>query len=395
MNRREFLERTKSENLAAARRIADTAEAAGRDFTQAERDSVTRHVDQAKAADSEIKGLAGDSVLVDELNALGRRSGRRDVPRGDGTWAKAMDTYLGRIGAKALVPAGGISVPSISGGIIASEDRPRSILELIPFTPLSGTDQFAYWRETLRTHNAAPVARGAKKPTSIYTVEKVEDRVRVIAHISESIDRVDLSDTELLRAYLEGALREGVMMGLEDQVINGDGTGEEFDGVLVVSGSQAQAWDTDLLVTARKAVTKLENLKIDLSGAAWAIDPADWERYELLSSANHFLLSDPGTGGEHLPVDRARRQLWGYPVVPTTVVPGGTAILGDWRGSIEIKEREDVQITWSEGMYDPDRFGVGDGGTAFEANQVNFRAEGRWGLAVLRPPAFVEVDLTA
>jgi hypothetical protein len=42
--------------------------------------------------------------------------------------------------------------------------------------------------------------------------------------------------------------------------------------------------------------------------------------------------------------------------------------------------RQEAVLDWSEGVYDPDKFGTGNGGTGFEANQVVWRAELR-GLA--------------
>ena len=73
-------------------------------------------------------------------------------------------------------------------------------------------------------------------------------------------------DVELLQTYLKGALRDGVE--LEDQVLNGDGsTTGVLDGVRNTSGVQSQAFDTDRLVTARKAVTTLERENLDRRGS--------------------------------------------------------------------------------------------------------------------------------
>lgn len=265
---------------------------------------------------------------------------------------------------------------------------------MIPFIPLEGTDQFSFLRETVRTHAASTVAAGQRKPTSTYSLERVDDTAKTIAHLSEPINRKDLADVALLADYLEGALRDGVLLELEDQVLNGAGSTagvlDDMTGILETDGIQGQAFDTDRLVTARKAVTTIEEqAAVDPSGVAWVMRPSEWEAYELLTSTSHFLLSDAGNQGAALPIDRARRQLWGYPVVTSAIAPAGTSVLGDWRGSVEIREREDVTIDWSEAV--PDEAGV----TGFERNQVVFRAEGRWGLAVKRPAAVVEVDLEA
>lgn len=386
-------ERAKSDAIAAARGIAAKANDGGRNLTPDERGDIERLVATAKSAQDAIAGFNGDRAMLDDLSSLFSGpggGGRKATPRGDGTWAKAMGAFLGRVGMKSLVPSGTITVPRLSSGITASQDRPRSVLNLIPFIGLEGTDSFAFLRETVRTHAASTVAAGKVKPTSTYSVEKVEDRVRTIAHLSEPINRATIADVELLSAYLEGALRDGVMLELEDQVLNGDGatTGvlDDLVGILNTEGIQAQPFVTDRLVTARKAVTVLEDENLDPAGFAWAMSPSEWEAFELLTSESHFLLSDPGTAGSSLPIDRARRMLWGYKVVTSGAMGAGEALLGDFAGSVAIREREDVRIDWSEAV-------TIDGATAFERNQVVFRAEGRWGLAVMRPSAFVEVDL--
>ena len=70
------------------------------------------------------------------------------------------------------------------------------------------------------------------------------------------------------------------------------------------------------------------------------------------------------------------------PKIGSSVVPAGTAYLGDWnQARLYVREG---------GRLDADVSGV-----LFEKNQVKLRYEGRFGFAVLRPYAFVEIDLTA
>ena len=54
----------------------------------------------------------------------------------------------------------------------------------------------------------------------------------------------------------------------------------------------------------------------------------------------------------------------------STTVPVGTGYVGDFAGSTELRIREDARVDWSEDMYSPDRFGAGQGGNLFEANQI-------------------------
>lgn len=397
MKSRSALLAEKDSHLKAARALATKVEGEGRNFTPAERREVSDHMEAARALNVEI----GDVSLIEQMKSYGGPASRPTGGRArDGEWAKGMTTYLGKIGAKSLTTSGTITVPSLSTGIITTTDRPRSILNLIPFIPLDAGQEFSYIREVLREHNATTVAVGKKKPESNYELERITDRPHTIAHLA-TVDRSLVLDVDLLQQYLEGALRDGVELELEDQVLNGNGltTGvlDDLVGIINTSGTQAQVFDTDRVITARKAVTKLENLHLDPAGFAWVMSPTEWEAYELLQDTDHYVMAGPGASasGAPLPVDRAARRLWGYPVTTSTAMADGSSLLGDFVGSIEIREREEVKVEWAQTGYVTDLFGVGEHGDLWEANKVRFRGEGRWGLAVKRPPAFVEVDLTA
>lgn len=404
MNRKALLER-KELHLKAIRAIATKTESENRNFTAAERAKVAEHSAAAAKAHQDILELDADEKMINEINSLGapvgaRRGRNARTAQRDGEWSKAMTDHLGRVGAKALTTSGSISVPSLSAGLVEIGDRPRSILQLIPFVPLTTGDEYGFIQETVRTQNASTVAVGKKKPESVYALEKITDHVKTIAHLA-TVDRSLVMDVDLLQAYLEGALRDGVELELEDQILLGNGSTagvlDDMVGIINTPGTQTQAWDTSLLVTARKAVTKLESAyggKLDPSGFAWVLDPADWERFELSTDSDHFVMGDPGNPGNTVPVDRARRTLWGYPVTTSLAMVDGTGLLGDFGGSVEIREREAVTVEWAQTGFVTDLFGAGLHGDLWEANKVRFRAEGRWGEAVTRPEAFIELDLT-
>jgi HK97 family phage major capsid protein len=230
------------------------------------------------------------------------------------------------------------------------------------------------------------VAAEAAKPESVYTVEKIEATVQTIAHLSQPVPRSYLADAPLLARYLDTVLREGLQLALEEQVIAGDGTAPDLEGILETSGILTQAYSTDVLTTCRKALTALELYSIIPDG--WVFHPSDWETLELLTSANHYLM---GQGqGQALPVDRARRRLWGVPVALSLGMTEGQAILADFAGSTQLWEREQTRVDWSENVYDSV-----SGTTDFERNLIRYRCEGRWGFAVTRPHGVCVVDLVS
>jgi len=356
---------------------------------------------QAREWSEKIHQYVDDVSLRDQLEALNAAFMGEDGMKADGIsagpWAKSFEENVHRrYGRKALIePVGAVGVPAVSATLTPlGDDRVESILQLIPFTRLGGTDAFTYLRETVRDHRAAPVAVGEKKPTSVYTVERIEDRTRTIAHLSEPIPRQYLSDIPLLRQYVDAVLREGYVLELEYQIVDGPGTGENMTGLLNTEGILIQAFDTDPLTTTRRAITALE--RQNLVPGAYVFHPAQWELFELLSSAEgRFLLGDARDGGRVIPIDRARRRLWGLPVALSLAMPEGTGLLADFAGSTRRWERETVRVDWSESSYNPPTAYDETGSSDFERNLIRFRAEGREGFAVLRPGGVVALELAS
>lgn len=349
-----------------------------------------------KEADEEltnqILALTGDAPkdYQREYNRKRGLTGQRPGPAS--VWGqdfmKALP-YQPRTGQKDLLPpSGSVTASPLSDtiGRLDDEGKVDTVLQLIPIKPTTG-DAFSYLRETVREHAAAPVAIGQKKPTSTYTLERVDDQIRTIAHLTEPIPRNWLLDAPALQQYLDSTLRAGVLYELEYQIFQGAGTGEDLPGILMSAGVLVQSWDTDILTTCRKAVTALELRPINPT--AFCFNPTDWETIELTTASG---------SGEYLidgsPVDRSRRRLWGLPVALSLGVPEGTGIVADWGTALELLEREETKIEWSDGFYHGATAYDEDGYTGFESNEVMWRGEGRWGMEFFRPTAVCEIDLS-
>jgi len=117
----------------------------------------------------------------------------------------------------------------------------------------------------------------------------------------------------------------------------------------------------------------------------FCFNPMDWETLELYrETTGGFVLKD---ATQPLPIDRARRRLWGVPVALSTQQPQATGLLFD-RRAVQLYERQGVDLSWSESVYDADARA-----TDFERNLIRWRSEGRWAFAIYRPAAIVEIAL--
>ena len=135
---------------------------------------------------------------------------------------------------------------------------------------------YAYLRQSARTNNAAVVAEGATKPTSVYSVTRVEQSLSMIAHLSEGIPHYWLSDNPTLLGFLDSELRYGLQRAVEAKVL------ADVNGT---SGIVLQAWATSIPVTLRKAMTALETT--GYTASAIVLHPSGFETIELaLSTTN-------------------------------------------------------------------------------------------------------------
>lgn len=409
-------------HVKASRDLAAKAEGEGRDFTDAERAEVKEHVEKASALKAELDAASEDSSLMATLNGIAK-----DVAGGAGValggearqslgtrflanpgieaWRKGLPTGEGghgitpsplvamEHGFKDIITGG----DSTFGGALIEDDfrgladgmqalaRPLTIRDLITIGQ-TDSDVVSYARMTELTNNAGtvPEAAGVEpfveaegnvrglKPQSEFRLVKVNTNVVTIAHWIPATTRV-LSDAAQLRTLIDAFLGYGLEEEVEDQVILGDGDGENFTGVFNTEGVQEQPFVEDLLVTSRKAITKVrKNGRANVS--AFVLSPEDNERFDLIRNNNgDFYFGGPASMGVNT--------LWGRPRVESEAVPPGTMIAADWKWAV---------------MWDRMAAGIKvfDQHADFAArNLVMILAELRAAFGIIRPPAFCLVDL--
>ena len=154
-----------------------------------------------------------------------------------------------------------------SRSLITDAQRVTLVRELIP---ARGTDtgMFSYLQQSVRTNNAAVVAEGERKSTSVYTMIRIDDRVDTVAHLSEPIPRQYLEDAPLLRQFFDSELCYGLDLALDAEIV----------AAILAEAATADAAG-DLLTTLRGAINDLENA--DLVPSGFVMSPDDWAAVEL------------------------------------------------------------------------------------------------------------------
>ena len=427
MNVKELREKMKAA-LMAARGICDEAEKAGRDLNAEERVKVQGYVEEAGKLKLQMKQAEDDAALRKALDDLGvgieTPGTGGGVAPGQGQTlgeqfvnAKAFQEWLGRFPEKRIPESSrGLMSPPVelkmgvmellgrktlitgasdtSAGAFVQTDytgiyeplgrQPLTLMELISKRSTT-SDTVEFVRQTTKITQAATVAESnvttyagstgevsGEKPEGAVAFEKVTATVKTIAVWIPATKRA-LSDAGQIRGIIDQELRADIDEELEDQILNGDGAGENFTGVVNTSGILTEAWDTSILKTCRKAKTTLRVTGRAIP-TAYVFNPEDWEAIELLQDGNDQYYY----GG---PINNGPPRLWGVPVVESETVTQGKAYLADWRKAVYWdRERATLQVSDSHEDF-------------FIRNMVAFLMEIRGAFGLIRPSAFVEIDI--
>ena len=418
--------------LKEARGICETVEQEGREFTADERQKVANILEEANARKAELKQAEedermrrqildfGDGLDLGALGANGNGKGQNGrLPRSLGeqfvedeqfkAWLKGVAPG-GRVPERMQLTSppialkGGFNLfkkdlitgaSDTSAGAFVTPDNtgiyeplgryPLTLRDLISVRQTT-SDTVEFVRQTAQVTQAAVVPEAnvtdytgapgqvsGEKPEGAMAFERVTETVKTLA-VWVPATRRALSDAAQLRGLIDQELREDLAEEFENQLLNGNGSGENFTGLANTANVLVQAFDTDIITTTRKAIT---NLKVNgkQMPTAWVMHPNDWESIDLLKDGeNRYYWGGPMAQGQ--------KTLWGIPVVESFFATEGVAYLGNWRKMV-VWDREQATITVSDSHED-----------FFIRNMIAILAEMRAAMGIIRPSAFVEVDLS-
>lgn len=193
-----------------------------------------------------------------------------------------------------------------------------------------------------------------------------------------------LADFPAARSYIDNRLPFMVDTKTEEQLLYGDGLGNNLKGIFSNANVQTRAIDTtnDRTVadSLKKGLTDIEvNSFFEPDG--FAFHPYDWETASLLKdSQGQYLMGGPfyipyGVGGVFMEL----YTFWGKPVVKTTAVTYGRPVAGCFKLGAQYFVREGMRLDMTNANEDD-----------FRRNLIMLRAEHRLALATYRPIAFLE-----
>jgi len=280
--------------------------------------------------------------------------------------AGAFDT----LGTKTLFETGAGWAPESLriGQMVEAVTRPIQLLDIIPLSRTS-SEQIVYMEETTRTHAAAEKAEGAAFAESTFALT---ERTSSVRKITDSVPVTDeqLEDVAQAQSYLNNRITFGLRQRLDGQVLVGNGTAPNLEGLKNVTGIQTQALGSD---PRPDAFFKLMT-KIRLTGRAMPthhiVHPTDWEQIRLLRTADGiYIWGNPSEAGPE--------RMWGLPVVQSDADSAGTGYVGSFQPQwVSLFERRGIDVQ------------VGFTGTQFTEGKRTIRGDMRAALVFFRPAAF-------
>ena len=340
---------------------------------------------QEPVVPAQRKSFGQQFVEAAGFKSLGSVSGR------GGAWSTGDIELKATLTEGTLgTPGGGypfVQTPTVLPGITQTLFQPLTIEGLLP----SGTTEsplLRYLVETAVTNAAATVAEGALKPESALTFSKVDETLKKIATFLPVSDEM-LEDYAQIQSYIDSRLQLFVRLQKEVQLLRGDGTGTNLVGLLnrvglappVVKGNAtppvgsatgvyaSPSTDNDMDAIYRQ-ITQVRVTSF-LEPDAVVIDPAGWMTIQLSKNTQGTYYAT----GPFIAVG-ASPSLWGKPVVPTTAMPAGTALVGAFGAATQVFNKGGLTVEASNSHAD-----------FFQRNLTAIRAETRCLLAVYRPGA--------
>jgi HK97 family phage major capsid protein len=360
-----------------------------KDIFKEHADAVEKRLDELGLNTTEIK------ARLNEVEQKAARRGGGDTPFETKSWGQqvaeanelkefaefsARRIRPGRVGFELKTT---ITTDAASAGPLGGpyRDQPTTmpqqrlrVRDLLPVVNIT-VGSVEYPRQTTRTNNANTVAEATAKPESAYAFELETVTPKVIAHWVPASRQI-LEDVPQLQGIIDTELRYGLALKEDAQLLAGDGTGENLDGLIPNATAYAAPF------TPAGTVTMIDMVALGLLQAALAnfnpsgvvVHSSDWMRMRLLKDADgKYILGDPGA--------QIEPRLFGKAVVDTPSMTIDKFLVGDFQAAATIYDRWQprVEISTEHADY-------------FVKNLVAILAEQRLALAVKQPSALVYGD---
>ena len=300
-----------------------------------------------------------------------------------GTGVKGIDS---KIETKTTLTTTGYPPETLrQPGILETALRdPNAVISLFD---IINTDQnaFSYLEETTFTNNAAEAAEGSAVGEAALAFTEKTEAIRKMGVFIPVTDEL-LADEAGIQGYLNSRLQTMINLRLDSQLLNGDGTAPNIEGLLDAGKSSVGSSDFNSYNGNLGRIGKIYDAITDIRVNAFTepdaiiMHPSDWN--QIVTSVNDVTTSGSlnplfvvagGFGADAAPT------IWGLKVVPTTAIANNTMIVGKFGGgeAANVVMRQGIELAVTDSHSD-----------FFIKNQLAIRATMRVGFPVYRQAAF-------
>ena len=277
-------------------------------------------------------GLGGDTFLDDPGTvAMLEQIAHSSAPIGSvmlGRFqsAQSFSDQLGRFARQAQGLGTDVSVPIEAReqphyGVARQLYRPTFLLDVIPTAPMSG-ESFSYSIEQGDLDaGVGEVGEGQLKPESDVTFGQDEVRAATVA-TWKKMRRQELADVSWLASMITQRLSYQVQRRIEQQVLNGDGAGENLLGVLRRTGIGQVPFDA--LVSASDLILRgLTAVRVNLGvPSAVLLNPNTYAgMLEAKTEGSGERLDSSGC------FDSPADTVWGVPIIQSGIIDETKAVV--------------------------------------------------------------------
>ena len=279
-------------------------------------------------------------------------------------------------------------------GILETSLRdPNAVISLFD---VINTDQnaFSYLEETTFTNNAAEAAEGSAVGEAALAFTERTESIRKMGVFIPVTDEL-LADEAGIQGYLNSRLQTMINLRLDSQLLSGDGTAPNLEGLLDAGKSSVGSSDFNSYSGNLGRIGKIYDAITDIRVNAFTepdaivMHPNDWNQIVTPVGADFAGTSSAGYA-EKSPLFVAAggmgagpaAQIWGIKVVPTTAISNNTVLVGKFGGgeAANVVMRQGIELAVTDSHSD-----------FFIKNQLAIRATMRVGFPVYRQAAFHKI----
>lgn len=285
-------------------------------------------------------------------------------------FAKATPLTNNLAEAYSVGTVGGVS----DQGFVEDPKVVLNIENLFAHAPIAD-NTFLYMPLTV-TGNAGFVAEGSDKPETTFKVDAKTGQVKTIATWTKVSEQLFADKSQLIN-ILDNNLTHAVDVTVQNQLISGDGVGENLSGISkagnftdYATGSGEATNTVDLLrnVAFKMRGANIDNLSIVLNWSDWSA------LLGLKSTTNEYLINGI--------LDPVKQTIYGVPVVLSSAMTAGKFAMGNFKMGGIVFDKTSMSLE------------IDRTGDDFTKNLITIRAERRLGFAVVQPKAICYGALT-